>query len=90
MELNGGNVCFAASAAAAGRATESDVTGYGAYTPPKPPRRGGGRPQGVTPLIFRVFFNPRTIKPFVCKVGRCNYHHSYKQLNTAPLWHFLL
>ena len=60
------------------------------YTPPQPPRRGGGRPQGVTPLIFRVFFNPRTIEPFVCKVGRCNYHHSYKQLNTAPLWHFIL
>ena len=31
MELNGGNVCFAASAAAAGRAAESDVTDYGAY-----------------------------------------------------------
>ena len=33
MELNGGNVCFAASAAAAGRAAESDVTDYGAYRP---------------------------------------------------------
>ena len=33
MELNGGNVCFAASAAAAGRAAESDVTDYGAYKP---------------------------------------------------------
>ena len=32
MELNGGNVCFAASAAAAGRAAESDVTDYGAYS----------------------------------------------------------
>ena len=31
MELNGGNVCFAASAAAAGRAAENDVTDYGAY-----------------------------------------------------------
>ena len=31
MELNGGSVCFAASAAAAGRAAESDVTDYGAY-----------------------------------------------------------
>ena len=31
MELNGGSVCFAASAAAARRAAESDVTDYGAY-----------------------------------------------------------
>ena len=28
MELNGGSVCFAASAAAATRAAESDVTDY--------------------------------------------------------------
>ena len=31
MELNGGSVCFAASAAAARRAAESDVTDYDAY-----------------------------------------------------------
>ena len=31
MELNGGSVCFAASAAAARRAAESDVTDYVAY-----------------------------------------------------------
>ena len=31
MELNGGSVCFTASAAAARRAAESDVTDYGAY-----------------------------------------------------------
>ena len=51
MELNGGNVCFAASAAAAGRAAESDVTDYGAYIPPTsacshpplPQRTGGER-----------------------------------------------
>ena len=36
MELNGGNVCFAASAAAARRAAESDVTDYGAYNIGKP------------------------------------------------------
>ena len=32
MELNGGSVCFAASAAAAGRAAESDVTDYDGYS----------------------------------------------------------
>ena len=56
MELNGGSVCFAASAAAARRAAESDVTDYGAYN------RRRLRPSAVSSVLdFPPHLQPKRV-----------------------------